>query len=337
MNKNLRWKVIVIVAAVGLAIFAFTPPQQKVKLGLDLKGGVELILQVQTDDALRLETDTSVEQLREALKTAGITVGTLRSTSLTEFVAEGVPQASDAQFRQVAQDNLGLAYDREAGAGGTHTFRMKPNIAVQRRSEAVTQAIQTIDRRVNELGVSEPVVAPSGTAQDRILVQLPGVTDIARAKNIIGSRTLLEIKLVEAGPASDEATLLAPYGGKLPPDMQVLKGAGVDRTDTGTYYYLVNRVAAITGRDLRNARTMVDEIGQPGVLFTLNNEGVSKFTRVTGDNVGRQLAIVLDDFVRSAPSIRERISRADANITGSFSQQEAADLALVLRSGALPA
>jgi preprotein translocase subunit SecD len=337
MNKNLRWKVIVILAAVGLAIFAFTPPQQKVKLGLDLKGGVELILQVQTDDALRLETDTSVEQLREALKTAGITVGTLRSTSLTEFVAEGVPQASDAQFRQVAQDNLGLAYDREAGAGGTHTFRMKPNIAVQRRSEAVTQAIQTIDRRVNELGVSEPVVAPSGTAQDRILVQLPGVTDIARAKNIIGSRTLLEIKLVEAGPASDEATLLAPYGGKLPPDMQVLKGAGVDRTDTGTYYYLVNRVAAITGRDLRNARTMVDEIGQPGVLFTLNNEGVSKFTRVTGDNVGRQLAIVLDDFVRSAPSIRERISRADANITGSFSQQEAADLALVLRSGALPA
>src|SRR5687768_3702914 len=237
MNKNLRWKVIVILAAVGLAIFAFTPPQQKVKLGLDLKGGVELILQVQTDDALRLETDTSVEQLREALKTAGVTVGTLRSTSLTEFVAEGVPQASDAQFRQVAQDNLGLAYDREAGAGGTHTFRMKPNIAVQRRSEAVTQAIQTIDRRVNELGVSEPVVAPSGTAQDRILVQLPGVTDIARAKNIIGSRTLLEIKLVEAGPASESATLLAPYGGKLPPDMQVLKGAAVDRSDTGADSY----------------------------------------------------------------------------------------------------
>jgi preprotein translocase subunit SecD len=337
MTSNLRWKLIAILVVVALAVVAFYPPKDKVKLGLDLKGGVELILQVQTDDALRLETDTSVEQLREALKTAGITVGTLRSTSLTEFVAEGVPQASDAQFRQVAQDNLGLAYDREAGAGGTHTFRMKPNIAVQRRSEAVTQAIQTIDRRVNELGVSEPVVAPSGTAQDRILVQLPGVTDIARAKNIIGSRTLLEIKLVEAGPASDEATLLAPYGGKLPPDMQVLKGAGVDRTDTGTYYYLVNRVAAITGRDLRNARTMVDEIGQPGVLFTLNNEGVSKFTRVTGDNVGRQLAIVLDDFVRSAPSIRERISRADANITGSFSQQEAADLALVLRSGALPA
>ncbi len=337
MNKNLRWKLLVIAAVAGLAIFAFTPPQQKVKLGLDLKGGVELIMQVQTDDALRLETDTSGEQLKQALTAANIPVGAVRSISLTEFVVEGVPAASEPQFRQLAQDQLGLAYDREAGAGGTHTFRMKPNIVVQRRAEAVTQAIQTIDRRVNELGVSEPVVAPSGTSQDRILVQLPGLTDIVRAKSVIGSQTMLEIKLLQAGPASDEATLLGPYGGKVPPDMMVLPGVGPDRNDPTRYYYLVNRVSAITGRDLRNARTMIDEIGQPGVLFTLNNEGVAKFTRVTGENVGRQLAIVLDNQVRSAPSIRERISRPDANITGAFTQQEAADLALILRSGALPA
>ena len=337
MYKNLRWKLLAIVAVTGLAIWSFTPPRTKVKLGLDLKGGVHLVLQVKTDDALRIETETSSEQFREALKTANVTFTNVKPTSLTEFLVEGVDPASDAQFRQLAQTQLGLSYDRDSTGGGNYTFKMKPNIAVQRRAEAVTQAIQTIDRRVNELGVSEPVVAPYGTTNDQIVIQLPGVSDVNRAKNIIGNQALLEIKLVEGGPASDEQTLLTSHEGKVPEGMEVVPGVSGARGDATRVFYLVKKVAAITGRDLRNAKPTLDEYNTPAVSFTLNNEGVAKFTRVTGDNVGRQLAIILDGLVQSAPVIESRISQAEARITGTFSQQEAADLSLILRSGALPA
>jgi preprotein translocase subunit SecD len=337
MNKNLRWKLLVIAGVTGLAIWSFTPPRDKVKLGLDLKGGVHLVLQVKTDDAIRIETETSAEQFHEVLKTSNVTVGTVKPTSLTEFVVEAVDPASDAQFRQIAQTQVGLSYDRDSTGGGTYTFKMKPNVAVQRRAESVTQAIQTIERRVNELGVSEPVVAPYGTTNDQIIVQLPGVTDVNRAKNIIGNQALLEIKLVESGPASEEATLLASHGGKIPEGMEVVPGVSGARGDTTRVFYLVKKVAAITGRDLRNAKPTLDEYNTPAVSFTLNNEGVSKFSRVTGENVGRQLAIIIDGLVQSAPVIESRISQAEARITGTFSQQEAADLSLILRSGALPA
>jgi preprotein translocase subunit SecD len=337
MNKNLRWKLLVIAAVTGLAIWSFTPPKDKVKLGLDLKGGVHLVLQVKTDDAIRIETETSAEQFHEVLKTSNVTVGTVKPVSLTEFVVEGVDPASDAQFRTIAQTQLGLSYDRDSAGGGKYTFKMKPNIAVQRRAESVTQAIQTIERRVNELGVSEPVVAPYGTTNDQIIVQLPGVTDVNRAKNIIGNQALLEIKLVEGGPSSDQATLLASHGGNVPEGMEVVPGVSGARGDTTRVFYLVKKIAAITGRDLRNAKPTLDEYNTPAVSFTLNTEGVNKFSRVTGDNVGRQLAIVLDGLVQSAPVIEGRISQAEARITGTFSQQEAADLSLILRSGALPA
>ena len=337
MYKNLRWKFVTVAVVAGLAIWSFTPPSKRIKLGLDLKGGVHLVMQVKTDDALKVETETASEQFREALKSANITPSAFRVASLTEFVVEGVPDASAQQFRQLADQQLGLSFDREAGAGGVYTFRMKPNVEVTRRAESVTQAIQTIERRVNELGVSEPIVAPYGTARDRIVVQLPGVQDVARAKSIIRNTALLELKIVESGPASDEATLLAAYQGKVPEDMEVVPGSSGTRGDTSRVFYLVRRVSAITGRDLRTAKPTLDELNLPAVSFTLNNEGVSKFSRVTGENVGRQLAIVLDGNVQSAPVIEGRIAQPEARITGSFTQQEAADLSLILRSGALPA
>jgi preprotein translocase subunit SecD len=337
MNKNLRWKVLVIAAVAGLAIWSFTPPKDKVKLGLDLKGGVQMIYRVETDDAIRIETETSAEQLHEVLKTSNVTVGAVKPVGLSEFTVEGVDPASDAQFRQIAQTQLGLSYDRDSTGGGGYTFKMKPNIAVQRRTEAVQQAIQTIDRRVNELGVSEPIVAPYGTTNDQIIVQLPGVQDVNHAKSIIKNTAILEIKLVEGGPSSDEATLLTSHGGKVPEGMEVVPGVSGARGDTSRVFYLVKKVSAITGRDLRNAKPTLDEYNTPAVSFTLNNEGVSKFSRVTGDNVGRQLAIVLDGLVQSAPVIESRISQPEARITGTFSQQEAGDLSLILRSGALPA
>ena len=337
MNKNLRWKVITILAVTAIAVWAFYPPQKKVRLGLDLKGGVHLVLRVQTDDALRIETEASSERLREALSGKGINA-TLTPVSSTEFRVEGVPADRDQEFRRTADEEVGTIYNRESGARGTYTYRMKPNIAIQLRQDSVTQALQTIERRVNELGVAEPIVALHGTASDQILVQLPGVSDVARAKEIIRSTALLELKIVESGPAASREELLKATNGREPADMQVVPGVS-DASEGGpaeTVYYMVRRVAAVTGRDLRNARPTLDENNQPAVSFSLNREGSRKFGNVTGANIGRRLAIILDGRVQSAPTIEGRITD-EGRIYGTFTQQEAADLSLVLRSGALPA
>jgi len=337
MYKNLRWKVITVVAVAALAVVAFYPPKTKVKLGLDLQGGVHLVLKVNTEDALKLESQTTAEQLNAALKEAAVTVGSVRATTIETFQVDGVPPDKDQQFRQLAQDQVGLTFDRETGVGGSYTFRMKPNIQVDRRREAVTQAIQTIERRVNAYGVSEPIVAEYGNAGNQIVVQLPGVTDVPRAKELISSTAVLELKLVESGPAPDEASLLAPFGGKVPEGQEVAQGAATSGQAAGTSFYLVGQVPVITGNDLRNAKSTIDGLGQPAVGFTLNSEGVTKFSRVTSANVGRYLAIILDKRVQSAPVIEGPITTADAQITGTFTQQEVADLSLILRSGALPA
>ena len=337
MYKNLRWKLVTILIAAALAIWAFVPPSQKVKLGLDLQGGVQLVLQVKTDDAVRLETETASEGLADALKTAGVTVTAPVPTSATEFEIQGVPPASDQQFRQIADQQVSVNFDRQAVGAGNYRFRMRPNIVVRTREMAVQQAVQTIDRRVNEFGVSEPVVVPYGSSgDDQIIVQLPGVQEIERAKALIQNTARLEIKLVQAGPASDQATLLTSYNGQMPPDMEMVPGPSTVPGDTSTYYYLVNRAGGITGTHLRNARQTIDEYNQPAVGFTMTNEGATRFGRLTGENVGRQLAIILDNRVQSAPVIESRIER-EGQITGSFTAQEAGDLALVLRSGALPA
>jgi preprotein translocase subunit SecD len=335
MAKNLRWKILIILGVIAVSVYAFYPPQTKVRLGLDLKGGVHLVLRVQVDDAVRLETDATADRLREQIKTANIPGATLTIVSPTEFRVDGVPPDQDQAFRALLVD-AEQVFNRTSGAG-TYTFTMRPNLAAQFREEAVTQALQTIERRVNELGVSEPIIARH-SANDQLLVQLPGVTDVARAKEIIRSTALLELKLVEQGPFSDEAQARQAYSNNLPPDLQILPGSSPvqpgDRPTT--VYYVTRRVPAVTGRDLRNARPSLDENSRPAVGFTLNNEGAAKFGAFTGANINRQLAIVLDNRIYSAPSINSRID-SDGIIQGSFTQQEAADLALVLRSGALPA
>lgn len=335
MAKNLRWKILTILAVVGLAVFAFYPPGEKVRLGLDLKGGVHLVMRVQTDDALRLETETTSERLREQLRTQNITVGAITVVDPESFRVEGVPADQDAAFRQALTD-VELSYNRASSAGG-YTFTLRPNLAVQMRDEAVNQALQTIERRVNELGVAEPVVARHSAA-DQILVQLPGVTDVNRAKDIIRSTAILELKLVEQGPFSTEEQALQAYANNLPPELQLMPGQseGMRGVPSTAVYYVLRRVAAVTGRDLRNARPTLDENNRPAVSFTLNNEGAAKFGAFTQANIGRQLAIVLDNRVYSAPRVEGRIDD-EGRISGNFTTQEAADLSLTLRSGALPA
>jgi len=343
MYKNLRWKLLTIAAVAAIAIYAFVPPSEKIKLGLDLKGGIHLVLNVNTEDAVQLEVETTADQFRQELVDAGMTAAASKPDSLNSFVVAGIPEDRDAEFRRLADSSVSLAaqFDREqvAGEGSrSYRFRMKPNIERAVREDSVTQAIQTIERRVNALGVAEPIVAAYGADGRQILVELPGVTDINRAKEIISSTAQLELKIVEGGPAPTEAELLASHGGTLPADMEVVgglnEGAPGDRPSQA--FYLVRRTAAVTGADLRNARAQIDQNGAPAVGFSLNSEGAAKFGRVTGENVGRQLAIILDNRVESAPRIDERIS-GEGQIHGSFTQQEAADLALVLRSGALPA
>jgi preprotein translocase subunit SecD len=347
--SNLRWKVITILAvtvifgAVGVypiaaSRFGITAPKiltdRLLKLGLDLKGGVHLVLRVQTDDALRIESEAEMERLRELLSTASISTSSLALDGIDGFKVQGISPDQDAAFRAAANE-LSTNFERDSGVNGTYTFRMRPNVAITLREEAVVQARQTIERRVNELGVAEPSIAQQGTNGDQILVQLPGVTDVNRAKEIIRSTGLLELKIVEQGPAASREALMP--SGTVPDGMEIIPGVGgTGDAAGGTVYYMVRRAAAVTGRDLRSARPSLDENNRPAVAFTLNSEGASKFGRVTGENIGRSLAIVLDGRVQSAPRIDGRIT-TDGRISGAFTQEEVQNLSLILRSGSLPA
>src|SRR3954469_20454457 len=347
--SNLRWKVVTIIAVFviffGVGVYPLIAQHYGIhqpswlvdkglKLGLDLKGGVHLVLRVQTEDALRLVTEQETERLRDELKTKNIPFTKLEAPDPTHIRIEGIPPAQDAAFRQVANDTS-ANFERGSGANGTYTFTMRPNIQVNLRDEAVIQARQTIERRVNELGVTEPSIAQQGANGDEILVQLPGVTDVERAKEIIRSTGLLELKIVEQGPAATREALLV--NGQEPAGMEIVPGSSGPPGDTeNTGFYLFRKVAAVSGKDLRNARPTIDENNQPAVSFTLNSDGGRRFGTVTGENIGRQLAIVLDGRVQSAPRIDGRIT-TDGRITGSFTQEEVQNLSLILRSGALPA
>ena len=329
---SLRTKILIILGVIALSVWGFYPPEQKINLGLDLKGGVHLVLRVHTDDALRLETELTAERLRTALSAANVQVGGVAATSPTEIRVEGVQ--NDQAYRSAATD-IETNFNRSSGAG-SYTYTMKPNIVNQLREEAVNQALQTIERRVNELGVAEPIVARHGGA-DQILVQLPGVTDVNRAKEIIRSTALLELKLVEQGPFPTREASLQSYNNNLPPDLEVIPGRdeGEGGSAPATVFFVVKKVAAVAGRDLRNAQQSLDEFNQPAVQFTLKQDAASRFGTFTQSSIGRRLAIVLDDRVMSAPTIQNRITDT-GQITG-ITREEMQDLVITLKSGALPA
>jgi preprotein translocase subunit SecD len=344
--SNLQWKVLAVVAvgvlfsALGIypivaARYGVHSPgflmDKALKLGLDLKGGVHLVLRVETDDALKGETDIEMERLREELSNRKINVTGATALSPTQFRVDGVPPAQDADFRQAATE-VQTNFDRGSNVNGSYTFTMKANVAINLRDEAVVQARQTIERRVNELGVTEPSIAQQGA--DQILVQLPGVTDVDKAKSIIGSPGKLELKIVEGGPSPTKESLLV--NGQVPDGMEIVSGSSGTPGDSGTVYYTVRRAAAVTGRDLRNARPSLDQNNLPAVSFTLNSDGGRRFGKVSSENIGRLLAIILDGRVQSAPRLEGRIT-TDGQIFGSFTQEEVQNLSLILRSGSLPA
>jgi preprotein translocase subunit SecD len=307
--------------------------QGKIRLGLDLKGGIHMVMHVVTDDALVQTVDDQVQLSRDQANRKGIVFGSMQRDTPTSFKVEGVEPARVKDMRDLLKDFFRTGWDIGEPAAGTFTVKMDEPFARELRTRTVKEAMTTLERRINQLGVAEPIIAQHGEKGDQILIQLPGVQDVEAAKRVIQQTALLELKLVEDQAATREA-LLQKTGGIEPEGKKVVEGSG--ETPGQPVFYLVSRESVITGRDLKNARVSVDETNQPAVSFTLNPTGAAKFKAATTANVNRQLAIVLDGRVSSAPVIRGVISD-DGQISGRFTAQEADELAKVLRAGALPA
>ena len=307
----------------------------KIQLGLDLKGGIHLVLQVVTDDALNATIDDAVGTARAQMTAKGIKFASAQRVDATSFSIDGVEPARVKDVRDLLRDYFRAqeGWEVREPAEGRFIVKMSDSFVNQVRDRTVKEAIKTLERRVNQLGVAEPVIAQHGSKGDQILVQLPGVKDVEQAKRVIKTTAQLALKLVEDEAGTREA-LLEKTGGKVPDNMDVVQGPGAEAGQP--VFYLVRKEAVITGRDLKNARAGVGQNNEPDVQFTLNPAGADKFKRETGRNVGRRLAIVLDGSVASAPTIQSQIG-AEGQITGRFTAQEADELSKVLRAGALPA
>ncbi len=339
IRKELRWRAILYGSFLIACLVVIWPPHDregqpgKIRLGLDLKGGIHLVLQVVTDDALTAVVDDSVATAREQAEAKGIAVASAQRVSTTAFGVEGVEPARVKDMRDLLRDFFRDWEVREP-AEGRFLVEMTEAKAKGLREQAVDEAIRTLERRVNQLGVAEPVIARTGVRGDQILVQLPGVKDVEQAKRVIRTTAQLQLKLVEGEPAMSREELLQRSGGRLPQNLEIVQGQG--DAPGQSVYYLVRREALITGRDLKTARVSVDENNQPAVSFTLTPAGTDRFKRETGRNVGKRLAIILDGSVTNAPAIREQIA-GEGQISGGFSTTEADELSKVLRAGALPA
>jgi len=354
MNKNLSWKLVVIVGILlvflvgilgipkdwsGRGVLASIA--DRIHLGLDLRGGTHLILQVQVNDAVNVDSDNALARLKEDLRTHKINYAEITKPDPVNHpemvVVKGVPPDQTSDFKNIISDRL-PEYSASSGAENSWTVSMKAQSLADLKNRSVAQAIETIRNRIDQLGVSEPVIQEHGLGQYQILVQLPGVDDPARVKEIMQSTAMLEIKQSLGGPYSSEQSALQEHGGVLPPDTVLMAGRSIGSRDTesGEAWYIISRASAVTGRDLRTAEPSTDENGQPAVRFILTSEGGRKFYAFTSAHVGDYLAVVLDNKVQEVAVIKDAI-RDNGVINGRFTQQQTQDLSMTLRSGALPA
>jgi preprotein translocase subunit SecD len=354
MNKNLRWKVIVIIATMLVFLFGiFGVPKSwsgsgllasmtdRIHLGLDLKGGTHLILQVQVNDAVNADSDRAIERLKDDLRTRKIAYADVTKPDATngpdKIVIKGVPPEATSDLRSLISDRL-PEYDATSGAENSWVLSMKPQALTELKNRAVAQAIETIRNRVDKLGVSEPVIQEHGLGDYQILVQLPGVDDPARVKEIMQSTAMLEIRQAMNQGASfkDEQGALAAVNGVLPDNGVLMHGRNIGATGEDAIY-IISRVSAVAGHDLREARVgRSSQTGLPEVNFFLTAEGGRRFSNFTSQHVGDYLAVVLDNKVMEVAVIKSEIGDSGV-IEGRFTDQQAKDLALILNSGALPA
>ncbi|MFC2169402.1 protein translocase subunit SecD [Acidobacteriota bacterium] len=331
MKKKLRWKILLVIGVIVLSALLAYPPGEKINLGLDLEGGIHLVLQVVTSDAISIETDQEILRLIDQLKKKNLAYKTVSKEDLGQISIQEINPEQENEILDLINDYF-KEWDSSI-TGNNVALSIKSNVALYLRDQSVKQALETIRSRVDELGLAEPTIQRQGLSGDRIIVELPGVENPDRVKNIIKTTALLEWKLVKAGPAPDRETLLQNYSGEAPEDMEVLRG-DPSRTEGG--YYLVDRVAIVTGKDLRDARRSVDEWNNPAVSFSLNSDGAKRFAKATGENLGKPLSIVLDGKIQQVATIQDRISDSGI-IRGRYTLEEAEDITLVLRAGALPA
>src|SRR5437870_5623363 len=358
MNKNLGWKLALIIGTLLFFLFGIVGVpnnwsghgllaaiQQRIHLGLDLKGGTHLILQVQVNDAVKVDSDNAIERLKQDLRTHKINYTEITqpdpANNPDKIVLKGVPPESSSDLRSIVSERL-PEYNLASGAENTWTVSMKPQALAELKQRAVSQAIETIRNRIDQLGVSEPVIQEHGLGQYQILVQLPGVDDPARVKEIMQSTAMLEIRqaLNNGQPYTNEQAAHEANGGVLPPNTVLLHGRSIGSTDTsdsGDVVYLISRVSAVAGHDLREARVSRNsQTNMPEVEFFLTAEGGKRFEQFTGAHVGDYLAVVLDAKVMEVAVIKSQIGDQGV-IEGRFTDQQAKDLALILNSGALPA
>jgi preprotein translocase subunit SecD len=354
MNKNLGWKVGLIVGILLVFLYGiFGIPQSlsgegllsaitnRIHLGLDLKGGTHLILQVQVNDAVNVDSDNAVETIKEQLNKRKIAFADVSKPDPTnepdKVVIKGVSPDARKDLLDIVSERL-PEYNLTSGADNIWTLTMKPQMLADLKNKAVTQAIETIRNRIDALGVSEPTIQEHGLGDYQILVQLPGVDDPGRVKDIMQSTAMLEIKQVLGGPYPSEQAALQDKGGVLPPDAMLLPGRAAPGAGPGEEaWYLVSRVSAVRGKDLRDAQPSTDQNGQPNVRFELTTEGGERFYNFTSSHVGDSLAVVLDNKVQEVANIKEAIRDTGEISGGSMSEQQAKDLSMILRSGALPA
>ncbi len=361
MNPNLKWRALSILLIilfciyylVGLPDFPKSFAQMKdnfghqIKLGLDLQGGTHLILQVQVQEAIAQETDQTVDRLTNELRAKNIHYDEVRRADDTHILVRNIDPAQLSQFRDLVSAQYANVWDLTPTAGDPsgYTLTLRAAAIAQIKDSTMTQSLETIERRINALGLTEPTIQRRGGRNDNeILVQLPGEGDPTRAKAVIQAGGQLELRLVEdVRTYSSESEALAAHGGILPPGTELVPGRSETRNasgiqDTGVTWYVLSRAPVVTGRDLRSAieTRNTNNPGQFQVNFTLSPEAARRFGPFTETNKGRQMAIVLEHRVYSAPVINGRIDDSGL-IEGNFSQESAHDLALVLRAGALPA
>src|SRR6266704_6066287 len=359
MNPNLKWKALFIFAVIlfciyflfGYPVFPTSLAQVKdnfgkqIKLGLDLQGGTHLILQVQVQEAIAQETDTTVDRLTTLLRSKNIHYDEVRRDDDTHFRVRNLDPSQLSQLRDIYSAQFATDWDMSAAAGelNGYTWTLRQSAIARIQESTMTQSLETIERRINALGLTEPTIQLHGRNDNEILIQLPGEGDPARARQVIQAGGQLELKLVQdPTPYPSQAAALAAHNGVLPAGTELVPGrssaGSTSGSSTAENWYLLDRAPVVTGRDLRSAQENrnAQMPGQWQVNFSLSTDAARRFGPFTEQNIGRQMAIVLEHRVYSAPVIKNRIEDIWL-IDGNFGQEEAHDLALVLRAGALPA
>lgn len=353
MRNNLTSKTILIFAVIIVFVFgiigipsgfsgaAFKAALQKhISLGLDLKGGTHLILQVMVDEAVGIARDSDAAHIQQDLQASGVTVSSVAPDLSRPDVIQinGAPADKAGDVRSVLNAKYGVQYDIASGANNSWTLTMKPSAVADLKKRAVDQSIAVISQRVNELGTTEPVIQEYNLGSNQILVELPGVDDLGRVKDVIQSTARLEIHAVNGGPYTSEQDALQQMGGSVPLDSILIPTApGVSRT-SGVQWYQIKRSAEVGGTDIRSARVSQNpNTNEPEVDFYLTTAAGDHFADFTGANKGKYLAVVLDNKIQEVAVIHDQI-RDQGNIGGGgMTTQAANDLAMLLNTGSLPA